>query len=631
MAQHRKISRRDFMGGVALGVAAGTILSPLEAIGRMSAKIGTEDYYPPGLIGMRGSHAGSFEVAHALAMEGKRWPRPDRQTDDTYDLIVVGGGISGLAAAFMYRASAGADSKILILDNHDDFGGHAKRNEFDVDGHKLISYGGSQSLESPSQYSPAAKQLLKDISIDVNEFYTHFDRQFNERWNLESGIYFNQRSYGVDRILPDPFSTTYLKASQTPAQEIISNFPVEQETREALVRLVTSATDYLSGLKIEEKAETLRKISYVDFLQQYAGIPKEGADILRDKFKSYWGAAWDALSALEGARLEMPGTAALGLSDKQLDQGRLDEPYIFHFPDGNAGVARALVRRLIPGAVPGNDMQDLVTSRVDYAALDQERSAVRIRLNSTGVDVRHTKDAKAVEVTYVQKGHAQRVVGKHVILACYNRIIPYICPEVPDVQREAISYATKVPLVYISIALRNWRAFADLGYNRIFIPQAELMSSMEPDYPVSMGDYSFSDTPENPIVVHGTVVPTVPGQGLSAREQHDLGRRKLYELSFAEFEEDVFRQMDGALSGGGFDAERDIAAITVNRWPHGYAYEYNELWDPVDWSPARGPHIAGRAQIGRISIANSDASAYAYVDGAIDAAARAVDEQVASA
>ena len=618
------------MNGVALGVAAGTIMSPLEAATRIGADPGTDGNYPPGLTGMRGNHAGSFEVAHGIAKEGKRWKQPGEQTDDTYDLVVVGGGISGLSAAFLYRERTGLNAKILVLDNHDDFGGHAKRNEFDVDGHKLISYGGSQSLEAPSQYSPAARRLLKDISINVQDFYTHFDQDFNNRWNLENGIYFNQKVYGVDRILPDPFSNSYLKASRLPAREIISKFPVGEETREALSRLATIKTDYLPELTREAKANTLRKISYVDFLRQHANIPQEGADLLRDKFKGYWGAAWDALSALEAARLGMPGTGSLGLTDQQLGWDKTEEPYIFHFPDGNAGVARSLVRRLIPGAVPGKTMQDLVTSRVDYAALDQESSAVRIRLNSTGVDVRHAKDAKTVDVTYVQNGVAQRVRGKHVILACYNNIIPYICPEVPDAQREAISYATKVPLVYISIALRNWRAFADLGYRRIFIPQAELMYSMEPDYPVSMGDYSFSANPDNPIVVHGTVIPTVPGQGLSAREQHVLGRQKIYELSFADFEEDIFRQMDGALSGGGFDAERDIAAITVNRWPHGYAYEYNELWDPIDWSPKNGPHIAGRAQIGRISIANSDASAYAYVDGAIDAAVRAVDEQIAS-
>ena len=101
-------------------------------------------------------------------------------------------------------------------------------------------------------------------------------------------------------------------------------------------------------------------------------------------------------------------------------------------------------------------------------------------------------------------------------------------------------------------------------------------------------------------------------------------------MSFDNYEDLILEQLEGALSPGGFDAERDIAGITVNRWPHGYAYEYNDLYDPPEYSPDNGPHIQGRAQIGRISIANSDASAYAYVNGAIDAADRAVNEQIAT-
>ncbi len=631
MAPHRTISRRDFMNGVALGVTAGTILSPLEAAAQFCAGISKEDYYPPKLTGLRGSHAGSFEVAHGVAYEGRTWKRPAAQTDDTYDLIVVGGGVSGLSAAWFYRAQTGPGAKILILDNHDDFGGHAKRNEFNVDGQKLIGYGGSMTIEGPARYSPVASQLLRDISIDVKRFYSYFDQDFYGRLNLENGIYFNQHGYGVDRLVPDPFQDVYSAASRTSIDELISKFPVDEATRAALVRLVSDDADHLAGKSDAEKIETLRRTSYFNYLRKYAGVPAEGAELLRDKAsKSIWGVGWDAMSALEGARLEMPGTGSRwGLSAKQIGAYEDEEPFIFHFPDGNAGVARSLVRGLVPEAVPGGTMEDLVTSRVDYGLLDREGLAVRIRLNSTAVDVRHARDGKTADVTYVQDGDARRVRGKHIILACYNSIIPHICPEVPEAQKEAIAYGVKAPLVYINIALRNWRAWADLGYDDIYIPKAKIMHSMRLDYPVSMGDYDFSTGPDQPIVVHGTYVPTAPGLGLSAREQFAVGQQKLYEMSFADFEEDVFRQMDGALSGGGFDAERDIAAITVNRWPHGYAYEYIDLSDPVDWGPERGPHIAGRAQIGRISIANSDASAYAYLNGAIDAADRAVAEQVA--
>jgi spermidine dehydrogenase len=273
-------------------------------------------------------------------------------------------------------------------------------------------------------------------------------------------------------------------------------------------------------------------------------------------------------------------------------------------------------------------MEDLVLSQLDYDLLDRLASRVRIRLNSTGVDVRHSGDGKFTDVTYVQGGKTFRARGKHTILACYNNIIPHICPEVPEKQKEAIAFASKVPLVYISIALRNWQAFAELGYHSISIPKPDLMHSFVMDFPVSMGGYNYTQSPDQPTVIHGTFVPAYPDEGLSAREQHTRGRRELYEMSFDNFERRIIGQMNGALAPGGFDAGRDIAAITVNRWPHGYAYEYNEFSDPPGMNRDNGPHIAGRAQIGRISIANSDAQAYAYVNGAIDAAERAVTEQL---
>jgi spermidine dehydrogenase len=154
------------------------------------------------------------------------------------------------------------------------------------------------------------------------------------------------------------------------------------------------------------------------------------------------------------------------------------------------------------------------------------------------------------------------------------------------------------------------------------------MHSFGMDFPVSMGGYNFTSSPDQPTVIHGTYVPARPDSGMSSLEQHKAGRRDLYEMSFDNFEQKIVSQMSGALGGGGFDAGRDIAAITVNRWPHGYAYEYNDLWDDPSFGRYKGPHIDGRAQVGRISIANSDASAYAYIDGAIDAADRAVTEQL---
>ena len=624
-------TRRDFMSGVALGTG-GAMVSPLEAMaymGKLSPNALADQPYPPSLVGLRGDHIGSFEVAHALVLEGESWDRPLHQTDETWDLVVVGGGVSGLAAAKLFRDRAGQSVRILILDNHDDFGGHAKRNEFEVDGQTLIGHGGSQTIEGPSSYSPVSARLLKDISIDVERFYEYFDRGFSKRYGLENGIFFTSEAFGVDRLTPDPFRNSYFAKSERPPEEIISAFPLSVEAKAALLRMVTEKKDHLPGLSHDEKTRTLMKISYFDFLKSHVGLPDEAAKVLREKFKGYWGLSWENLSALEGFRLGMPAMQNLGLDWDKIDPDGSDEPYIFHFPDGNAGVARLIVRDLIPAALPGKTMEDSVLTRVNYARLDEEGSPVRIRLNTTVVDVQHSADSDGVDVTCIQDGRASRVRGKHVILACNNRIIPHLCREVPKAQTDAINWATRAPLAYATVVLRNWRAFADLGYEQFYIPKGALTYSYTLDFPVSMGGYNYSPNPDSPVVLHGTCIPNTPGEGLSAREQFVSGRTKLYQLSFDDFEKDTFRHLDGALKKGGLDVERDVAGLTINRWPHGYAYEYNELYDRPEWNVENGPHVVGRAQMGRISIANSDASAYAYIDGAIDAADRAVNEQLA--
>jgi len=440
-------------------------------------------------------------------------------------------------------------------------------------------------------------------------------------------LYFSGKQYTKDHV-SDNHLRSEIKDNDKEILDVINTYPIAEASKVALFRLLSETENYLQGIESKEsKINLLRETSYSDFLRKYVNVPEEVVQLYRDMARGLWGIGWDALSALDAYKSEMPGTRHLNLKIADENYER-NEPYIFHFPDGNAGVARSIVRGLIPSAIPGTTMEDLVKARVDYNGLDLESSLVRIRLNSTAVKVKHTLNEKAVDVTYIKDGSPYRVRGNHVIMACYNNIIPDICPEVPDVQKEAIAYATKMPLVYISVAVRNWNAFSNLGYRSFYIPQPTLMHSFGLDFPISMGGYNFTQNPDEPTVIHGTHVPLDPDKGLNAREQCIAGRTRLYEMSFDDFEKKIVSQMSGALRDGGFDAERDIAAITVNRWPHGYAYEYLDYSDPVEFNPNNGPHIAGRAQIGRISIANSDASAYAYLTGAIDAADRAVNEQL---
>jgi spermidine dehydrogenase len=387
------------------------------------------------------------------------------------------------------------------------------------------------------------------------------------------------------------------------------------------------------GLTSDEKKARLTKTSYRDFLKDYVKVDPQIITYFQTRTHSLFGVGIEAVPALDCWGLRYPGFQGLnlekspypGMSLTTVPRGKPGEPYIFHFPDGCGTIPRLLVRAMIPASAPGKTMEDIVTARLDYARLDEDGLPVRIRLNSTVVRARHLGDrssAKEVEVIYIRGGKPQRVRSKTCVLACWNSVIPHLCPEISDKQKEALVYGVKVPLVYTNVMIRNWTSFQKLGISNVTCPGGFHLG-FGLDFPVSMGDYQFSRTPEDPMVLHMTKTPCSPG--LSAREQYRAGREELLVMEFETFEREIRDQLGRALSTGGFDPARDIEGITVNRWPHGYAYEYNSLYDP-NWPEEEQPCVVGRKAFGRISIANSDAAAFAYVDPAIDQAYRAVQE-----
>ncbi|WP_417465263.1 NAD(P)-binding protein [Kordiimonas sp.] len=624
MSRLKGISRRDFMGGVALaGLAAG--MSPARAMAEGLVSSDGAWTYPPSKMGLRGSHVGSFEVAHAISWEGKTYERPDERKDGLYDLVIVGGGISGLASAVLAQEKLGPDARILILDNHDDFGGHAKRNEFDVDGKILIGYGGSQTIDTPGNYSEGSRAFLETIGIDTEKFYRYFDQSFYERAGLSAGVHPDAETYEGSKLMRCGASygvwAAYDEEGKARLAEVIAELPISGDQRKAMHHWLVEQPNWLANMPEGEKIEFLRTHSYEHCMREFGELEEEALLLMRNEMTGLWGVGWDAISGLEALRLGQGGTLGLGIDPHSVPKPyHGDEPYIFHFPDGNAGVARLAVAKLIPNALEADSMEAEVKARVHYDRLDLPDNMVRIRLSSTAVDARNTDTG--VEVTYVRDGRVERVEARAGIMACYNHILPFIMPELPEEQREALDWPEKVPLTYINVALRNWRAFKAAGVHHVLSP-GSMFSNYSLDFPVSMGGYNFAASPDDPILLHMTYVPTAPG--LIAREQHKAGRYEMYGLSFEDFEEAIVRELTDAMGPYGFDAERDIAGITVNRWPHGYAYEYNELFDG-DWSPKKGPHVAARKKVGKLAIANSDSSAYAYVNGAVDAAIRAVGE-----
>jgi len=629
LGMDRTISRRDLLHGMGT-VAAGVLYAqhnPLFALENTEV-VG----YPPALTGLRGSHVGSFEVAHQLARTGRRdWGTIQRPDSETYDLVVVGGGFSGLAAAHFFLKEK-PNARILILDNNDDFGGHARRNEFQVGGRTLIGYGGNQTLEAPSGYSDVVKGLLRDLGVDIKRFDTAYDQEFYKRNGLGPGIYFNRENWGVDRIVPFDlgiFTEDYIPLAPSPLSpgEAVAQMPISEPARREFLRLLVTDQDQIPEIPPDAKEEYLYTLSYRDFLSKHLNIREPEVFAVLQDLTSDSGVGIEATPAFDAIDYSgLPGWDAAGLPDS----GEF-EPYIHHFPDGNASIARLLVRRMIPGVAPGTAMDDVVTARFDYSKLDRADSPVRLRLESTVVGVEHDgdpKSAKRVLVTYVRGGSAYRVNARSCVLACDNAMIPYLCPELPAPQREALAFQVKTPMLYTTVALRNWQAWKKLGIGAAVAPGSYHINAML-DFPVSIGGYSFAKDPDDPIAVHMERFPHRSNQGLTLREQNRIGRREMLTTSFETIERNIRSQLGGMLAAGGFDPARDIEGITVNRWPHGYAYTwYNPLFDPVydDKDDERYPHMRARKRFGRIAIANADAGANAMFETAVEQGHRAVAE-----
>ena len=625
------ITRRDFVNGVAVSVA-GLWVGACDFGAAAAEAQNAPGYYPPALLGMRGSHEGSYAIAHAIR-DGTFWKTAGKpeSTGESYDLVVVGAGISGLAAAHYYRARAGNNARILILDNHDDFGGHAKRNEFRVGGRLLLANGGTQSIESPFPYSTPSRALLTELGIQPAALEAKCD-DAHRYDGLEGAAFFDKETFGVDRLvvgMPGRGGDGEAAVKSPTWSTFAAKTPLSAVAQRDLVRLWTSPTDHMPGVSPAEKKDRLTHMSYKDFLVKVLGMREEIVKFMQKATHGLYGIGIDAVPALDCWAIGFPGFAGLHL-DKNGPGGRLSytargsftDEYSFHFPDGNASVARALVRSLIPAAMPGTTAEDLVTAVVDYSKLD--RDPMHLRLSSTVLRVRHTSPGEA-EVTYGRDAKAYTVRAKSVVMACWNMMIPYVVDELPAEQKTALHYGVKVPLVYTQVALRNWTAFKTLGMRRVTCP-GMYHSSMALSEPIDIGAYTTAHSPEEPIVLHMLRTPCAPG--LSAREQQRAGHAELLATPFATFEHNIRDQLGRVLGGGGFDPDKDITGITVNRWPHGYAYEYNPLWDP-DWPAGQSPCEIGRKRLGRIAIANSDAAAAAYTDVAIDQGYRAVDELLA--
>jgi spermidine dehydrogenase len=615
----RRIPRRDFLNGIALGVAGTSLARPAWAHEARAQAPAGEPAYPPQRLGLRGQHASAVEAFGAIRRgDFAAYPPIDTDTGETYDLVVVGGGFSGLAAAYFWHQAL-PNQRVLVLDNHDDFGGHAKRNEFVYQGRTYLAYGGTMSVATPYPYSYMAKRLLLDLGVDVPRNAEFQNRTLFEKYRLGAGTFFDEEHFGEDRLVAGTGRPSW--------PEFFAKAPLSEAARRDLTRLYGTNPDYLHGKTLEQKEMLLARISYQEFLLTHAKMSPDALPF----FLGQGGRnnkRVDTMPALEAARAGRIGFDGLGLPDEEtFRQGS----FTFHFPDGNASIARLLVSRLVPKAVPGtHDMTSIVMAPPTlYDKLDEAGTPTRIRLNSTVTRVAADGGAgrpTGARIAYLRGGKMHQVRAESVVLACYNALVPRLLPELPAEQKEALAYSVKVPMLYTNVLLRRWTSFERLGVASINAPgMYHPSTSLDPGSTV--GGYQGVTTPDAPIVVHMVRNPNQPG--LPRKEQNRLGQQELLTMTFHDFELSIRRQFARMLAGTDFDPAADIVGIAVNRWPDGYAYTYDTLADP-DVAPEKRPHVIGRRRFGPVAIANSDAGAAAFTNQAFDEAHRAVQELLVS-
>lgn len=650
------IERRDFVNGVlksslavaasglapgVLAAAAGMPLPPSPPGDTAAAATGTtgvpQGPYPPALTGMRGSSYPAYEVGHAMRDHTLHMDKASVQdTGEEYDLIVVGGGISGLSAALYYARDTGGQARTLVLDNHDDFGGHAKRNEFDFGDRTVISNAGTFDISPGSEN---ARSFMQSIGIDdiakLNR--DNQDTFFYQRLGMGQSVYYDQATFGQDLLMDDPAPWIEFVALHDPNMppdqarrwvDFLAHAPMSQQARKDVHQLYTAKTDYLPGMTPAERVQKLRKITYRDFLLKVAKVDPMVVTYLRDRtFGSARGLS--GMSAMAARRRGMPGFLGLDLgpdyplrtipsTPSPTDRKPLAK---YHFPDGNATIARLIVRQLIPEALPGKTLGDSILQRADYSRLDQPGNRHRIRLNSTAVQVENIPGG--VQVTYSRDGKLYRARARHCVLACWHHVIPYICRELPEWQKQALRYQVHAVNLWVNVWLRNWSAFKKAGACFINAPNG-YYSQILLECPVNIGGYKRSTSPDDPTVL--TMLRVFETPGLPVKDQYRIARGEMYATDFETYEFNVRDQLTRMLGPYGFDARRDIAGITLNRWGHGYSYMYSSVFDEFLDRGEQPPHERARMPYGNITIANCDAAARDTTPDSIDQARRAVSE-----
>jgi spermidine dehydrogenase len=630
MQQH--ITRRDFLNATLL--ASGRLLlnaaSPADLLAAQanarpdsahpSAIPAADDWTGYGGVGdyakSNGNTLGVLEAGHQIR-DGlvESLPTSVIDTGETYDCVVVGGGISGLAAALIFQRQAGTGKTCLVLDNHPIFGGEAKRNEFLVDGQRLIAHQGSAFFPVPYPHSFIARFYesigLKTPRLEYQKWGSSEPEMQVSRTpylgSSPSATYFGPK-FGQPRglWLTDPWGKQADKA------------PIAAETREELVKF-QSASD--SGAPAPQYtgdaiSRRLDSMTLEDYMMERHRISRGTIrTFLSPGEGGGYGLGPDALSGFTAYAADM--LHPLDISDETGTQ---------MFPDGNGGIARLITKTLILECIAGNEsLRDVCRNAVNFAALDRVGEATRIRLDSTAVWVKHDGDpakSEFVTVAYTRGGKTYRMKARSVVMAGGSWTTRHIVRDLPPDRVAAYSQFYRTPCMMANVAVRNWRFLYKMGISGCQWFEG-LGNYMQVRKLAVCGADAPTLGPDSPVVLSIKVLYSYPGK--PTEQQGHMGRAELMSTSFREYERQIRQQFTDMFGASGFDVAKDIAGIILNRWGHAYLSPAPGFFFGKDGTPAPGD-VLRAAPFGRIAFANTDLSGVADHRSSIIEADRAVGQ-----
>ncbi len=619
------ISRRDFINGTLVGFGAALLSSSLPAIAKSEKIVGLFNDPWTGFGGVgdyansNGNIASVREAAH-LIRDGltPKLMKDVQDTGEEYDMVIIGGGFSGIGAAYQFHKKYGNTKKCLIIENHPVFGGEAKQNEFEVDGYTLYGPQGSNDFGPPNKDD---KGLIAEIYRATGlpfeyKFVTQDTQKTKVKAPIENyyGVYWDEERFDTGYFLGKDAKTPWVI---NPRVDKLARLPWSDEVKADLNRAFEDLEDKYEG---EDLDRWLDSMSYKDLLEKVYGYSPKVTEYFDPIIAiSMGGVGCDAYSAYSARELEMPCTRARYVYDSSIDEVEMGA---LSFPGGNAGSFRHIVKYLIPESITGGKtFEDILFNPINFAALDRPSNAISIRLNSTAIDISHAgpaDTAKHVNVSYQENGVVKSIKAKTVVSAIGGWVGRNIIKDLPPAISEAYKEFHHSPILVVNVAVRHWRFLDKLGISsaRWFEGFGNFFSIRRP---MDTGEKNQPFEPSKPAVMTFYVSFNNPGHAIAA--QGALGRAELLSKSYGDYEKEIVQQMTHMFADYGFNAQRDIAGIVLNRWGHAYISPQPGFHFGKDGNDS--PKDIVKKAYGRIQFGHSELDGYMSHTNALTEGSRA--------